>query len=281
MLAAMLAISCGTDSSNPNSTGNGDTASSASANAGTAETTVDEGAQFKYDMVIGSIPIPFDIMTGLKSADLHYMKDAMNTTSNSAKYSNNTSKAVNLGIYGGDLAYCITYEQYSEVGNYLKSAKKLADDLSIPIAFDQKALSMFQKYKDNKDSLEKLVFRSYIQVDKTLKSNERLGLASLVVTGGWIEGLYTTTKNLNNAPKSEKTKLLYQKIWEQKFHTKQLLGLMNEFKSTDADFEMIVSGIESISNVYKNLEKKGQVNEKEVAEITQKISELRNKITAN
>jgi hypothetical protein len=268
-------FSCGSETNNTSSTAN-DTAYSATIpDSG----TVDELTQFKYDKLISNIPIPFDILRAHVNASLTYSPAAMNPTANLPFYSSSTSKALNLGIYGGDLAYSITYEKFDVMGNYLKCAKKLADDLGIPLAFDQKALASYKKYETNKDSLEKIVFQSYSEVDKTLKSNERIGLAALVVTGGWVEGLHTTLKTLGSTPKTDKTKNLYKKIWEQKNYLDMILNLLEQFKD-DAFYSSLIEDLKSIKTVYDNLSVPSDINENEVLVLAQKVEALRNKSIA-
>ena len=240
---------------------------------------VDGLTQFKYDKLISNIPIPFDILRTHAEVPLTYNASVLNPTSSLPFYSSNTIKALNLGIYGGDLAYSITYEKFEDMGSYLKCAKKLADDLGIPLAFDQRALATYKKFGTNKDSLEKIVFASYSEVDKTLKSNERIGLASLVVTGGWLEGLYTTLKTLGSTPKTDKSKVLYTKIWEQKNHLDMILNLLAQFKD-DKAFASLVQEFNSIKSVYDGLSVKTEISETEVAALSKKVDAVRSKIVA-
>jgi hypothetical protein len=254
--------------------------STASVQAPMDSTKVDDLTQFKYDKLISNIPIPFDILRVHAEVPLAYNSGAVNPTSNLSYYSSSTAKAMNLGIYGGDLAYSITYEKFDDMGSYLKCAKKLADDLGIPLAFDQTALSTYRKYGTNKDSLEKIVFNSYAEVDKTLKSNERIGLASLVVTGGWLEGLYATLTSLGNTPKNEKSQNLYKKIWEQKNHLDMIIGLLEQFKD-DKSIAAIVQDFKGIRAVYEGLSDKSTINEKEIAALTKKVGEVRGKVISH
>jgi hypothetical protein len=270
--------SCGNKTGDQQSAASQDSATTAAAKMDSSK--VDDLTQFKYDKLISNIPIPFDILRVHAEVPLAYNPAAVNSPSNLSSYSSSTSKALNLGIYGGDLAYSITYEKFDDMGNYLKCAKKLADDLGIPLAFDQTALSTYKKYGTNKDSLEKIVFNSYAEVDKTLKSNERIGLASLVVTGGWLEGLYSTLVTLGNTPKNEKSQGLYKKIWEQKNHLDMIIGLLEQFKD-DKSIAAIMEDFKGIKSVYDNLSDKSSINETEMAALTKKVSEVRNKITAH
>ena len=273
----LMLTSCGNGSDDQQASATDDTTLSAAA----SDTGyVDELTQFKYDKLIGNVPIPFDILRAHSGVGLTYNGDAVNAASNLSRYSSNSSKALNLGIYGADLAYCITYEKFTDMGGYLKCAQKLSNDLGIPLAFDQTALATYKKYETNKDSLEKIVFNSYSEVDKTLKSNERIGLASLVVTGGWIEGLYATLKTLGATPKNDKSNPLYKKILEQKNHLEMIIGLLGQFKE-DKDFLPLIEDCKGIKTVYDGLSVKSDINETEAAALLQKVGEVRNRIVAH
>jgi len=277
LLFTVFLSSCGTGTNDQQITDTDTTASTSSAND---TGSVDDLTQFKYDKLISNVPIPFDILRAHAEVPLAYTAAAQNPTSNLPFYSSNSSKALNLGIYGGDLAYSITYEKFGDMGNYLKCAKKLADDLGIPLAFDQRALGTYKKFGTNKDSLEKIVFNSYSEVDKTLKSNERIGLASLVVAGGWLEGLYATLTTLGSAPRTDKTQAIYKKIWEQKNHLDMLIGLLEQFKDDQA-FASLVQDFSGVKSVYDGLSVKSDINETEVAALAQKVGEVRAKIISH
>lgn len=277
-LISLVLSSCGNGSTESQAALTEDTVVSTSASADPG--TVGNLIQFKYDKLISNIPIPFDILRVHAEVPLTYNSGAVNPASNLSYYSSSTSKALNLGIYGGDLAYSITYEKFDDMGNYLECVKKLADDLGIPLAFDQNALTTYRKFGTNKDSLEKIVFNSYAEVDKTLKSNERIGLASLVVTGGWLEGLYATLTTLGNIPKNEKSHDLYKKIWEQKNYLNMIIGLLEQFKD-DKSFVPVIEDFKRIKSVYEGLSDTSTISEIEVAALTKKVSEVRGKIISH
>ena len=276
-ISAILISSCGNGSNEPQTAPAGDTASAVVANDSGA---VDDLTQFKYDKLISNIPIPFDILRVHAEVPLAYNASAVNPVSNLSYYSSSTSKAMNLGIYGGDIAYSITYEKFDDMGNYLKCAKKLADDLGIPLAFDQHAITTYKKYGTNKDSLEKIVFNSYAEVDKTLKSNERIGLASMVVTGGWLEGLYATLTTLGTTPKNERSANLYKKIWEQKNHLTMIISLLEQFKD-DKSFTPIIEDFKGIKSVYDTFADKSALSETDITTLSQKVGEVRGKIISH
>ncbi len=239
--------------------------------------STDKAVGSKYDFMISNIPIPFDILNKLFNSGVPYNGELPNFISNVSKYSQSNAKALNLGIYGADLTYLITFEQFNEMSPYLKTSKKLADELGIPLAFDKDALEKYDMYKRNKDSLEQMLYRSYNAVDKTLRSNQRIGMATLVVTGGWVEGLYLTTKTLGNSPPEGNNKMLYRIIWQQHIYLDNIVDLMKEFKN-DKEFSWLNEELMGIKKIYDNLANKNDVSSEEVAIIAAKVEVLRSKI---
>jgi hypothetical protein len=90
-------------------------------------------------------------------------------------------------------------------------------------------MERYHMHSDKQDSLQKMMYSSYTRIDSTLQSNERFGLAALVVTGGWIESLYLTTQQLGGAPKSDANKLLYDMLDEQQKHTDNVVSMLAMF----------------------------------------------------
>jgi len=238
--------------------------------------SVDSFTQFKYDMVISNIPFPFEMLEKLYTSKISFSQNLMNPSANISKYSQFNSKALGLGVYGADLAYAVTYEQFQQIGSYVKNTKKLAEELNIPMAFNQDMMDKYTKFKDNKDSLAKVVYDSYTEVDKTLKNNERIGMAGLVVTGSWLEGLHLTTKALLNAPNHEDKKNVYEIIWQQKLHLDNIIKLLDEFKNEKL-FASVLADLNEIKSVFTNLQKGTEINEKELINLQQKVEKLRNK----
>jgi hypothetical protein len=270
MLLLLLSIACRNGKEGETTTTTADTTQ--------ATGNISPATEEKYDYVISNIPIPFDILDRLFKSGVVYRKEFINPVTNEAKYLQNNSKALNLGIYGADLTYTICFEQFSELGPYLKCAKKLADDLGIPLAFNKETLDRYQDYRENKDSLRGAVYRSYHEVDKTLRSNERISQAALVVTGGWIEGLYIAASTASkNDLTPEARKELLRIVRKQSFHLDNIINLLNEFKS-EPYFQQLISELQQIQQVYASAKSKKEVSEEESAAILAKVSAFRAKI---
>lgn len=231
----------------------------------------------KFDMVISDIPFPFEILDNLYAKKVPFSQKAMSDVSNVTKYNLYNSKAMNLGIYGADLAYSVTYEEFQQMGAYIKATKRLAEELNIPLAFDQTTMDKYNKYKDNKDSLTRIVYDSYTQVDKSLKGDDRVGMAALVVAGSWLEGLYLSTKTFLDTPKTPENSSLYKVISEQKKSLLIVVKLLDEYKR-DAFVSEIMSELKGIASEYNTISNDIAMNEKQLVAIHSKVQALRSKI---
>lgn len=241
-----------------------------------SEDTLTEGKAEKFGYVISNIPIPFETLDRVYSSGVKFHADYLNTPNNQDKYLQANSKALNLGIYGGDLTYVISFEQFSLLGNYLRTSKRLADDLGIPLAFNNETLNRFQKYKNDKDTLQNMVFTSYDNVDKTLKSNARISLAALVVTGGFIEGSYISIKNLQDSGDDKKEELT-KIVWQQNYYLNTILELLKEFNGTKY-FDDLIGRLQEIRHIYDFADKKN-LTQTEIKALSERITSLRNDIT--
>src|ERR1700743_2276114 len=72
----------------------------------------------KIDMVISNIPFPTEILDTLNSIHAIYSDALSNPVDNVSLYSQSNSQAINIGVYGADLCYVISFEQFQKVGMY-------------------------------------------------------------------------------------------------------------------------------------------------------------------
>src|SRR5581483_6983198 len=99
----------------------------------------------KVSVIISSIPFPSAILDTLHTVNGKFQADLPNASDNVNLYSESNAQAANLGIYGADLAYVISYEQFQSVGVYMKATKYLADNIGIPLAFTQSVIERCEK----------------------------------------------------------------------------------------------------------------------------------------
>lgn len=190
---------------------------------------ISDSTRMKFVKLVNALPVPFDILERFSGAHLPYRVDLANKPENAALYPDAESEALNLGIYGADLAYMISQDKLPEAGAYLKSVRRLSDAVVVPSAFDESILSRYESNKMQKDSMQLLVNTSYQRIDSTLQGNDRLALATLIIYGGWIESLYLTTQHIGDEKQTEKNKVLFDMLAMQEPHLENIIALLNTF----------------------------------------------------
>jgi len=206
------------------------------------ETIVKERAN-KASQMFHTVPSPLETASIFENAGAEYNGEILNDIKNVSKYSTNYKKAINFGVYGADLSYANIYDQSQESMFYMNCAKKLADGLGITSAFDAETMERIEENVNNRDSLMKIINDAYWIADGYLKENEQQNLSALIISGGWIEGLYLGAKSLN---KKNPDKVLYGKIADQKYSLNDLIALMQTYDNED---------IKNISNQLLDLKK--------------------------
>jgi hypothetical protein len=233
-----------------------------------------EEEQEELRKIIADIPVPFSLLNQVAESGLPFHKEFLNPETNAGNYSTAEAKAINIGIYGSDIAYIIAFERLSESGAYLKSIRRLTDEVVIPTAFDDAAMKRYEMHAANQDSMQSLIYDSYVRIDSSLQNNERFALATLVVTSGWVESLYLTTQQIGNQERSESNNLLFDILADQQEHTDEIAAMLSMFPQ---DSLMI-----SLAADVKTMQlKSSPVNEYTVEELTQvtaHIAAMRNKL---
>jgi hypothetical protein len=262
-----------------------------------ADSAAAEVSKSKAQKVFYAIPSPIEMSNIIKKCGANYNKDILNGIQNVSRYSTNTAKAINLGIYGADLSYTSIFDQTQESMFYMGNCKKLADGLGVTGAFTPEMISRIEASSNNKDSLLQIISDSYLATDAYLKENDRANVSGLVIAGGWMEGLYISAQIAKANPKNE---VIRKSIAEQKLSLANLIGLLESYPADEGVTE-VLNDLKSINAIYDNVSststasagetksaegtptvgKEGEIkaSEEQVAAITAKIDEVRNKWT--
>lgn len=235
-----------------------------------------EKEQEELRQLIAKIPIPFSIMNQVAGSGLPFKKEMLNPETNVSKYNTAEGQAVNIGVYGADLAYMIAFERLGESGAYLRSVRVLADAVVIPTVFNEASMTKYQLHADKQDSMQKMMFTSYKSIDSTLQSNERFGLAVLVVAGGWVESLYLTTQQLGNEPRTDSNKLLYDMLDEQQKHTDEIISMLEMFP----DDSLFVTLRDDLVSYKKLSSPAAEYTPEELEKVTTQLAAIRAKLVS-
>lgn len=242
--------------------------------------------------IIYSIPSPVEMASLLQKSGVTFDASILNSTDNADNYTTAKSQALNMGIYGADLRYTSMYEQDQESLYYVAVAKKLASELGVEDALDDKVYQRLNDNKDNRDSLLMIVSDSYRMLNRYLKENDREEISALVIAGGWVEGLYIACASYT--PGNEQ---LGKRIAEQKYVLNDLMGLISTYGDSET-LSDITADLEGLKESFTAVElSKGKtetftdesgtmiiggessysISEEAVADITAKVNEIRSK----
>jgi hypothetical protein len=220
---------------------------------------------------IFSIPSPIQSAIFIKRSGNPYEKSLLNATSKSASYSTRFSMAMNLGVYGADLAYVTMYDQTQDAIAYLNAAKKISNELDITNAFPNSTLERFSKNLGNKDTMLVLVGIAFRSCDTYLKNNDQNDISGLILAGGWLESLHFATNAYKTKP-SEETK---NRIAEQKSSLKSLVALLNQFYSQQ-EYTEFIDNLRDLESVYDGVEF-NYVYEKPTTDAAKKVTTINSK----
>ena len=222
------------------------------ATEGTDTTSMDETGGMtkstsKAQNIFYAIPSPIELAQLIKKAGAKYDKDLLNPTDNINKYSTNTSKALNLGVYGADLSYTSVFDDNTQESIlYLATTQKLAQSLGVGNAFDEKTIDRIQNNTGKKDSLLTIISDSYMTTDELLKESQRENASALVITGGFVEALYLGTQ-LAKTTKNNADIII--RLAEQKGTLDNVVGLLSSYEQ-DAGVVGVLTDIKALKEIY-------------------------------
>jgi hypothetical protein len=190
------------------------------------------------------------------------------------KYLSAMKKAFAFGVYSTDLAYLTTHEEFSSVQKYLASTRNLAKSLDLSETFDKVVGQRLQNNMENKDSIKVVIDQAYYEVDNYMRTNERALTATQVLTGSWIESQYITLNIAKGMTRSEKSQVLYDKIFEQKRHLSSLVSLLKEYES-QKDFAPFINKLRELEKDYASMKSADLDNAAYLGSLADKLSALR------
>lgn len=173
----------------------GNTGTQDSASADTVNKT--ELSQDVKDVVY-PLPTPFEVTTMLNDIGAKYNSAILNPANKVEKYFTESSKAVNLGVYGADLAYAATYDQKQDIKLYSNALKKLVTDLGVNIDFNALITDENKEKFNNKDTLVKYITNTFSDTYQYLGEKSNPDLAIIMTSGMWVELMYIATNISEN-----------------------------------------------------------------------------------
>ncbi len=180
----------------------------------------------KLNGVLQSIPSPLETAILIKEIGRGYHPEYLADPQKAASVNGSTKQALNLGIYGADLAYANIYQKSADGLSYLKAVNTLAENLSLEQFFEAERMRPLIRQSANLDSLLALTTENFNQINLYLQEQRRSHLSALLLIGGWIEGLHLSNQVYLANPNAE----LRERIGEQEIVLDQLLEVLSYYK---------------------------------------------------
>lgn len=190
------------------------------------------------EKIFNALPSPLESAMLIKSAGAPFDRKFLNPVANSKNYTTTVSQALNLGIYTCDLSFASLYDQTQLIIDYMNAAKKMADGLGILEAIEQKTIDELEENINNKEVIMDIISKTFLNSNSYLADNDQSSVASMVLCGGWIEGLYISTQLVD--PKDFNGNKLVSTIIDQKLSIGILLSLLDSSKGNPAVDGLIV-----------------------------------------
>jgi len=197
------------------------------------------------------VPTPNELFSIIKDLEVTFDASLLNSTENNDKYTNSLLQALNFGVYSADLAFTASFGASNEALKYFGTVKDIGDKLNVSNAFDQTVFHRIEANIENNniDSLFTISNETYFSAYSYLEDNDRGATLSLIIFGGWIEGLYIMT---NIEKHTEGSELSYR-ISDQKFTYENLIGFMAKYQDDELVSDMM-SELSELEEVFLSFE---------------------------
>ncbi len=190
------------------------------------------------EKIFNALPSPLESAMLIKSAGARFDQSLLNPIGNVNSYVTNKSMALNLGIYTCDLSFASLYEQTQLIIDYMNAAKKMADGLGILKAIEQSTIDRLEENINNSEVIMEIVSETFMNSNSYLEDNGQPAIASIVLVGGWFEGLYISTQlvDMNDFNGNK----LVGRIIDQKLSIDILINLLESSKGNPAVDDLII-----------------------------------------
>jgi hypothetical protein len=230
------------------------------------------------------LPSPLQIGSIFKNSGLSYTSGITNSVKDVSQYTSVYAEALNTGIYGADLSYCVLNKQTQDALNYLKVVRSLSDKLGFGSVFEENSLAKrFEANLNSEDSLATIIADIQMETDTYLSTNRQKYVGIIAFAGAWVESMYIGAKVVGD----KKNDNVSTRISEQMVILSNLVKSLNCYQNRDSHIADLVSSLKKIEDSYMSYDevKKNMGNDDNVTklsaphidEIAKQIADLRQK----
>ena len=238
----------------------GDDAKSKSSTSESAEfETAKNQMNADVNALLSSFPPPSEIPYLLMATGSDFDGTAVNEVSKVDDYTREITKsAINIGIYTTDIGYLISYDKTQLALEYIGACQKLSEAVGVNSVVNLEFMLRFEQNLLNKDSLKTLADEVSNQSNKLLESTGRLDIASLILSGSVVEGLYISTQLIKNYPEDTPSEIrdlilepLIKVVIDQKEGLDNLIQIVKKFDDNQT-LSSLLMDLNKIKTIYDN-----------------------------
>jgi len=197
----------------------------------------------KYKNSFFCIPSPHQAALIIKKNNIQYNKSILNPAGNYSYYISSAKKALNIGVYGTDLGYMNIFNEHEGSAAFYSAIKKLTADLKIDNNLNADILKEIETNYQNPDSLLSYLSYLYLNYNEELNNKSKPEVASLILTGGYIESLYFLTHSYYISRKQE----LYDFIAKQQNPLENLIKILSPYYNYSEEYSTLIDALVDIA----------------------------------
>ncbi len=235
-----------------------------------------------------ALPSSMRIAGIFKRSGLKYIETSLNPITNSKNYKTTYTKALNLGVYSADMAYCLLNKQYALSKSYLKCSKDIGGELGLNSAFEANNLAQRFEANMNKgkdDSLLHIISDLQLETDIVLEKGSQQHISTIIFTGAWVETLYSASQVYKSGEQN-----IVPALIEQLSLVDNILSVLVKQKDKDPNITSLIESLNTIKAEFNNISalkgkdldevdySKTTFNKDEINKLCEKIDAARNAI---
>ncbi len=215
----------------------------------------------KSKTIMYTLPAPIEMASIIKETGVRFDDQLLANISNASHYTTNLKMALNLGIYATDMSLSGMFNQSQRMVDYLNTLRDMTNRLGIINIMDEEVISKLENSELTRQGALNVISEVYMKTNQNLTDNNRRNVATEVMAGGWVEGLYLAL-NIVNADKLNAD--IVSRIVSQKLTIATMLNIIEsqDPEGADEDLQYIKGKIEEIGEVFAtvSIEETGRVS---------------------
>lgn len=215
----------------------------------------------KSRTILYTLPAPIEMASIIKETGVRFDDQLLAPLSKSGKYSTNLKMALNLGIYATDMSVSGMFSQSQRMVDYLNTLKTLTQKLGIVKVLDEDVVAKLERSDMSRQDALGVISEVYMNTNQYLAENNRRNIATVVMTGAWVEGLYLA---LNLVDPDKLNADIVGRLVAQKLAMATMLNIIDGMNAdgSDEDLTYLRSKMDEIEVIFNavELQKTGRVS---------------------